>query len=76
MKKHIIGLNYKDLHAIKHALAVALSQKQIQLDIIDGMKQYQKLTYDLKKDIEYETNLLKRITKRIEEIKDKYKIGD
>lgn len=73
MKKHIIGLTYKDLHAIKHALDKALIYKK---DVAKYCALMPCNEIQLKQDIEYETNLLERITERINEIKDKYCIGD
>jgi len=86
MKKHNMLLSYKELHAIKHALEKTLYYredyiKQIDFEVdcfpeIIRTKEQVGVYNQTKKDIEYETNLLERITERINQIKDKYKIGE
>jgi len=80
-----MGLNYKDLHAIKHALEKAIHYKDDYLKQIDfevecfpeiaRTDEQMKIYNQYSEDIEYETNLLLKISERANEIKDKYKIG-
>ena len=67
MKKHKIELSYKDLHAIKHGLQYMLHFK----NNVDIETERNEQFY---KDIEHESNLLERITEKINYIKDLYKI--
>jgi hypothetical protein len=83
MKNHIIGLTYKDLYAIKHALMWNIETKKNHVDseewVIDNLnknlsEERMNIINQFKQDIEHETRLLERIAERINEIKDKYKI--
>jgi hypothetical protein len=79
MKKHNMPLSYKDLHAIKHALQITIQIKKGKLSFNNHFPDMAStLEYNneqIKKDIEHDTNLLLRVSERIDEIKDKYKIG-
>jgi hypothetical protein len=74
MKKHNMPLSYKDLHVIKHSLQLAVNNKLDEYENMTDIKEKTIYRYNLKQDIEHETNLLLRISERIDSIKDKYKI--
>lgn len=80
MKKHRMDLSYADLHAIKHALEKTILEKKNMITDCNLLNYYAKDNFtdeqisEIEKDIKHESGLLERLTERIEELKDKYKI--
>jgi hypothetical protein len=74
MKKHRMDLGYKDLLAIKHSLQKTINIKSDEYETMNDKEEKTMYRHNLKQDIEHELNLLLRVSERVDEIKDKYKI--